>query len=239
MSYRSIVYKSLGFAALTIGTGCTSLFGSGENNGDNNGMELAVQAAYSLSCSQGVVRNKFEPVYAGGPECTTGISSSAPDWVRENFHCVTVRVCGQNMIFSSNHPSPERIGSQNVSLTIPINPAPVTSDMDATAGMTVVGISTHGVPIYGNEAATGVRENSENLKIDSDELIGVMLDGYPVYGKRKQNGSYPTLDVATNTATCATTHFPNGTYCYHVAHAAGIDGYVIGNYFRGRRGTLN
>src|SRR3712207_6325045 len=34
--------------------------------------------------------------------CTTNISSDAPAWIKDNFHCVTVKVCSDTYVFTTN-----------------------------------------------------------------------------------------------------------------------------------------
>ncbi|WP_246051918.1 YHYH protein [Leptospira idonii] len=162
--------------------------------------------------------------------------------------------------------NPNNISSQNITLTIPATPTYVSSGLDSTAGIDSVGITVYGVVIFNNQAAPGdslateyqtmdqseghpqnagkYHYHTEPYKITSDDskLVGIMLDGYPIYGKRSQSGSYPTLDGTTNTTSCTTTHFPSGTYCYHVGHSGtntGVDTYMIATSFRGRKGSSN
>jgi YHYH protein len=258
-----------------------------DSDDDQTGLLLAV-AALSL-CSSGVAVNKTETLFSGGPSCQTTIASDAPSWIQQNFHCMTVKVCGSNyVITTTNLPpyksayygasspffetfntaggrniNPNKISSQNITLTIPITPTLVTSNLDSTQGIDSIGVSTYGIVLFNNEAAPGdslateyltmdggdghpqntgkYHHHTEPLKLTSDgsELIGLMLDGYPLYGKRDQAGAVPTLDATTNSRQCTTTHFPNGTYCYHVVNGTGVNAYLLGSSFRGRRGSSN
>ena len=243
------------------------------------------------TCSSGT--NVTEgPFFTGGPTCVTNIASDAPDWIKDNFHCVTVQVCSTTYKFkTSNLPpyktayygassayyqsftttggrtqNPNTIATQSLTLTIPKTPVYKSSSLDSTAGIDAVGITTYGVVIFNNQAAPGDSFATEYLTMDEGEghpqntgkyhhhtdpynlttgtagqkaFIGVMLDGYPIYGKQAEDGSYPTLDATTNTRACTTTLFPNGTYCYHIANATGANGYIIGTSFRGTKGTSN
>jgi hypothetical protein len=239
-------------------------------------------------CSSGT--DVTETMNTGGPTCTTNIASDAPDWIKNNFHCVTVQVCSSTYVFKTNdlppyktsyysnsspyhiafdtqsgvrNQNPNRISSQSLTLTIPKTPTYVSSGLDTTAGIDAVGISTYGVVLFNNQAAPGNTFATEYLTMDAaeghpqntgkyhyhtdpvmltttgTELIGIMLDGYPIYGKKTEAGATPTLDATTNTRSCTTSHFPDGTYCYHVANGTGANGYIIGSYFRGKRGTSN
>ncbi len=84
----------------------------------------------------------------------------------------------------------------------------------------VVGLAVNGVPIFSNFAAPGddiyVEAKSFDrcgghpqmtgayhyhgepyaISYDDDHLIGVMRDGYPVYGRKDPGGAAPTLDAA-------------------------------------------
>ncbi|PJZ70583.1 hypothetical protein CH373_05350 [Leptospira perolatii] len=265
-------------------SGCKNLFG-GNDDGPND-VEKGL-AAFLLSCTSGT--DVVETLYAGGPSCITNISADAPAWIRNNFHCVTVRVCGSSYWFQTNdlppfktayygasspyytafdtqsgarHQNPNTISSQNISMLIPSVPSYASSNLDPTAGIDAIGISTYGVVFFNNQAAPGdvlateyqTMDSGEghpqnsgkyhhhtepfNLTNDGMELIGVMLDGYPIYGKKDQSGNHPTLDSTTNSIACTTTEFPSGTYCYHVVNSTGVGAYILGSYFRGRRGTL-
>ncbi|TGK62749.1 YHYH protein [Leptospira wolffii] len=160
--------------------------------------------------------------------------------------------------------NPNKILAQNITMTIPVTPKLYTGCNDSTAGIDSVGISTLGAVIFNNQAAPGdsfsteyftmdraqghpqntgkYHYHTEPFKItnDSDELIGLMLDGFPIYGKKIQgSSSYPTLDSTAHTRSCTTTHFPDGTYCYHVENDTSYNAYIIGSYFKGKRGSTN
>jgi hypothetical protein len=107
-------------------------------------------------------------------------------------------------------------------------------------GTAVVGLAVNGVPIFGNFAAPGddiyqeaktfdrcgghpqfsgeYHYHSEPYAItyDDDAFVGVMRDGYPIYGRKDPDGSYPTLD-AQGGHSGPTVNDPSGTgYHYHV-----------------------
>ncbi len=165
-----------------------------------------------------------------------------------------------NSGFTTN---PNSILAQNIIFTIPTTPT-VTDCQDATAGIDALGISTLGVVIFNNQAAPGdsfateyytmdqsqghpqntgkYHYHTEPYKITTDDgnFVGLMMDGFPIYGKYMQdNSTLPTLDSTTHTTSCTTTHFPDGSYCYHVENATLDSGYIIGSYFKGQRGSTN
>jgi hypothetical protein len=227
--------------------------------------------------------------------CTTNIATDAPDWIKNNFHCVTVKVCSSTYTITTNDlppyktnyysassgkqttfPStglsdssartknPNTIATQAITMTIPKTPTAKTSGYDATtgSGLDCIGISTYGVCLFNNQAAPGdslatefqTMDNGDGhpqnsgkyhhhtepyyLSNNDSKLIGVMLDGYPLYGKKKQDGTYPTLDSTTHTISCTTTEFPSGTFCYHVANGSGVNADLIGSYFKGAKGSV-
>lgn len=226
--------------------------------------------------------------------CVTNISPDAPSWIKDNFHCVTVKVCSSTYVFTTNdlppyktnyytttanqttfpttglsdgstrHKNPNSISTQSITMTIPKTPTLKTSSLDGTtgSGLDCLGLTTYGVCIFNNQAAPGdslatefqTMDNGDGhpqssgryhhhtepyyLTSNDSKLIGVMMDGYPVYGKKKQDNTYPTLDSTTHSVSCTTTQFPSGTYCYHVANGSGVNADVIGSYFRGTKGTV-
>lgn len=162
------------------------------------------------------------------------------------------------------HDNPNEILAQNIVLTIPTTPQVYANCNESTAGIDSVGVSTLGLVVFNNQAAPGdsfateyytmdraqghpqntgkYHYHTEPFRItnDSDELIGLMLDGFPIYGKKIQNSSgYPSLDSSTHTRSCTTDEFPDGTYCYHVENQSDYNGYIIGSYFKGKRGSTN
>lgn len=118
---------------------------------------------------------------------------------------------------------------------------PQTPDMSGQPMMTaVVGLAVNGVPIYGNFAAPGddiyqeaktfdrcaghpqmagaYHYHAEPHAISNDDFnfIGVMRDGYPIYGRKDPDGTYPTVD-AYGGHTGVTPDSPNTpVYHYHV-----------------------
>jgi hypothetical protein len=117
---------------------------------------------------------------------------------------------------------------------------PTAPDTAATAMMgAVVGMAVDGVGIFANFAAPGddiyteaatfdrcgghpqmagmYHYHSEPLAISNDDsrLVGVLRDGYPIYGRRDADGSLPTLD-AQGGHTGTTPHSTTPVYHYHV-----------------------
>lgn len=132
--------------------------------------------------------------------------------------------------------NPNTIAAQSYVMSFPT--APDTS-VGTMRGAAVVGLALNGVPIFGNFAAPGddifeealtfdrcgahpqmagrYHYHSEPYSISYDDsaFIGVMRDGYPIYGRRDLDGSLPTLDNSGgHTGTTPDSATP--TYHYHV-----------------------
>lgn len=111
--------------------------------------------------------------------------------------------------------NPNHIAARSLMVRVPIN----TNMMATRQGLGPIGIAINGVAIFNNQAAPGddiFREaetfdrcaahpapdstyhyHSEPYAISHDDsrLIGVLKDGYFIYGRRDMDGSMPTLDA--------------------------------------------
>jgi len=156
--------------------------------------------------------------------------------------------------------NPNAIATQNITLKIPVNPV-VAATHAATPGG-VIGVSLNGVPFFNQYAAGGSPLTNEissfdqwwghpqmtgmyhyhvepkyltTVKATPASLMGFLLDGFPVYGPKEENGSDPTgLDVYHG-HTHVTVDYPAGMYHYHFTTAAP---YLNGNGFYGTAGTV-
>jgi hypothetical protein len=117
--------------------------------------------------------------------------------------------------YTPMYPDPNQISAQNLSLQIPLTPNTTSTKM----GLGAVGVALNGVAIFDNQAAPGddifleagsfdrcgghpapggqYHYHGEPYSISSDDshLIGVLRDGYFVYGRRDADGSLPQLDA--------------------------------------------
>lgn len=118
---------------------------------------------------------------------------------------------------------------------------PQAPDMSAQPMMgAIVGLAVNGVPIFGNFAAPGddiyqeaqtfdrcgghpqmsgvYHYHSEPYAISYDDsnLVGVMRDGYPIYGRKDSDGSYPTLDAYGGHTGVTPDSASTPVYHYHV-----------------------
>ena len=156
--------------------------------------------------------------------------------------------------------NPNRIAAQNLTFRIPASPT-TSSARDTNLGP--IGVATNGVVFFNqyagrtpsgflpldNEIATFDTYNGHPAPGDQyhyhiepvwltqgapTALVGVLLDGFPVYGPVDEEGTMPTGLDECNGHTHATSHFPDGIYHYHVTTAFP---YISGCY-RGSPGSF-
>lgn len=134
--------------------------------------------------------------------------------------------------------------SQEMTLKVPTSPVALSEPAEGFPGH--VGVALNGVVFYGGESSTGALDD-ELLTLDlgqghsaggskqyhyhaeptkftdyATSLLGVMIDGYPIYGPLEEDGSepgtgdYPSLEENSYGHTHATADFPDGTFHYHM-----------------------
>ncbi|MCB1137359.1 MAG: YHYH protein [Leptospiraceae bacterium] len=166
--------------------------------------------------------------------------------------------CYTNDFPSGNAPNPNTISSQNIVLTIPSSPDTTESTTDYGA----MGVAINGVALYNSEAAPGdtlaaeldtmdsgnghptnigqYHYHTEPYKISSDDsaLIGIALDGYPIFGRKEVGGGTPAgLDTYNGHSHA---HPTLGTTMYHYHVETSSTYYLlIGSKFKGTKGTSN
>lgn len=164
---------------------------------------------------------------------------------------------GSNSAFAIN---PNRIVEQSLVFRIPVTPTRLSTPSPTPLGP--IGVSVNGVPIFNQYAGPNQPLAGEINSFDQyaghpapggqyhyhvepvyltrtsrEALVGVLLDGYPVYGPI-ENGVLLTsanLDAAHGHST-ATKEFPNGIYHYHTT---GDAPYINGSGFAGSPGTVS
>ena len=162
----------------------------------------------------------------------TAQSDGLPDYPSNYFPAADP--CHED--YSGAIQNPNIIKSYTLVMNIPQTPNMTSQKMmGATVGMVLDGVS-----IFGNFAApgddiykeamtfdrcgghpqmTGVYHNhAEPLAISYDDanFIGVMRDGYPIYGRKDMDGTYPIVDQFGGHSG-KTKHSPNAdVYHYHV-----------------------
>jgi len=164
---------------------------------------------------------------------------------------------GTNRSFQLN---PNVIQSQQLSFRIPITPTELSTPSPTPLGP--IGVATNGVPIFNQYAANNQPLTGEINSFDQynghpqmtgqyhyhveptwltrlsrEVMIGVLLDGYPVYGPIENGQLVNTsgLDGAHG-HTSATKEFPQGVYHYHTTSDAP---YINGSGCAGAPGTVN
>lgn len=151
--------------------------------------------------------------------------------------------------------NPNRIAAQNIVLRVPAVPE-ASAASDTPLGP--MGVARNGVVLFNQYAAGRAPLDDEIRSFDrynghpqqtgtyhyhiepvyltaqgSSRLVGVLLDGFPVYGTRDADGSAPADLDACNGHTRATPDHPSGIYHYHVVSTPP---YIAG-CFRGRPGS--
>ena len=151
---------------------------------------------------------------------------------------------------SFNQMAPGNIDDFNGSYTlrIPVNPQ-LASSSSAT-GLGAIGIAISGSMIYNdqegpnvplddavvsldyNGAHTGPQSYHYHLEPkawtdDDGNLIGIMSDGFFLYGRRDHDGAYPTDLDASGGHFGPTPHNPDGEYHYHVQNDLYLNQYYI------------
>ena len=164
--------------------------------------------------------------------------------------------------------NPNEIVAQTYSVTFPTTPNTTEQSMMGTA---VVGLTVNGVPVFGNFAAPGddifeeamtfdrcgahpqnngkYHYHSEPYAISYDDsnFIGVMRDGYPIYGRRDPDGSLPALDTYGGHMGVTVDSPATPVYHYHVNEQTSTNPGTMGQTqwfltsgtFRGTPGTCS
>jgi YHYH protein len=159
--------------------------------------------------------------------------------------------------------NPNTIIPQNFTFKIPVSPTVATNHIATPLGP--IGVALNGVPFfnqyagpnnqaltteissfdkyYGHPQQTGQYHYHveplylTTIKSTKSGLMGFLLDGFPVYGPKEENGT----TVATGSLDAYHGHihntvdFPNGIYHYHFTDDAP---YLNGNGFYGTAGTV-
>lgn len=151
--------------------------------------------------------------------------------------------------------SPGNIQESSYTLTVPT--APEIAASSSQTGLGAIGISVTGAPIYNqSEGPTDVTEGTASgfdwagghsgpngyhyhieardvgqtspLPIDNDGLLGIMSDGFLIYGRKcNSTGSYPTDGDASNGHTSTTQHSTEPFYHYHVVNEIYLNQYYL------------
>jgi hypothetical protein len=163
---------------------------------------------------------------------------------------------GTNALWNQN---PNAIRSQQLVFRIPLAQSMLATPSPTPLGP--IGVALNGVAIYnqyaaGNQPLTGEINSFDQYnghpqqngmyhyhiepkwltRASREALVGVLLDGYPVYGPMENGALVATSSLdAAHGHVGATKEFPQGIYHYHTTSDAP---YINGSGFRGQPGTV-
>lgn len=184
---------------------------------------------------------------------------------------------------TTNSGNPNLISAQSVSLTIPVN---TTSAVAASTSYGTIGLATNGISLYNDQAAPGDSLATEyttfdtaqghptntgsyhyhveppKISISNTNLVGIMQDGYLVFGKyhnasdtsSTNNTTGFTLGGTTSSTKCTSTpndlpstwsqlsnyrsttgHTSSNSYHYHVNYGSGVNAIIISGKYIGTK----
>lgn len=182
-----------------------------------------------------------------------------PDYKSPYFS--TSNACYESGFPTGRSANPNTLGEQNISMTVPMSPSSPSNTTGSSMSMGAVGVALNGVVIYSNAAAPGDDIYEEVNTFDKCEghpagtmyhyhtepttasnldnnFIGVMRDGYPIYGRYDAGSTTPSLTHGGSTTkgghSGTTVDSTSSVYHYHVnLQTSGSDSaYFItsGNY---------
>lgn len=168
-------------------------------------------------------------------------TDSRPD--TKSHYFASTSQCYEAFSAAGRFKNPNTLSAQSIVMTVPYTATPASSPSSVNGA--TIGIAVNGVSIFGNFAAPGDNIYEEADSFDKCEghpqnsgvyhyhseptsitqtgsnpaasaFVGVMRDGYPVYGRLDADGSTPTLD-ASGGHTGTTVDSPSTpVYHYHV-----------------------
>ncbi len=151
---------------------------------------------------------------------------------------------------SFNQMAPGNIDDFNGSYTLRVSISPELAASPSTTGLGAIGMAISGGMIYNDEegpnvpldnavvsldyngAHTGPQSYHYHLEPkawtdDDSNLVGIMSDGFFIYGRRDYNGDYPTDLDESGGHFGPTPHNPDGEYHYHIQNEAYLNEYYI------------
>lgn len=151
----------------------------------------------------------------------------------------------------------------NYAMTIPIYPSEASTKEQTTLG--AIGMALNGAPLYNDYEGGGLlAENAWStfdasgahpgpnqdyhyhcegtyLTVDNTNLIGFLRDGFPIYGRKDMDESYPSDLDANGGHIGVTADFSEAIYHYHVSNNLYLNSglYVIkSGAYHGTKGTF-
>lgn len=241
---------------ISILLGCSS--SSGEEIDEND----PVATNYDISSILAYYDNVAAVTYAVNGNTVTFTTTNLPDhtspyWPVNNPLYEAYN--GNNSNFNLN---PNRISTQNITFSIPLNPAEASNKQATSLGP--IGISRNGVVFYnqyagpnnqpltneinsfdqwlGHPQNTGqyhyhIEPTSLTEQFGNNAFLGLLADGFPVYGPVENGLPVTNSDLDEyHGHTHATADFPNGIYHYHVT--PNEDPYINGSGYFGTPGNI-
>lgn len=224
----------------TTGTTTTTTIGAGVPawySAFGNGVTITASGGYVVISTKGTPDHK------------------SPYWGAGNANYEAYN--GANKAFQLN---PFTIREQQLTFRIPATPTKLSTPSPTPLGP--IGVAVNGVAIFNQYAGNNQPLSGEINSFDQynghpemtgtyhyhaeplyltrasrEALVGVLLDGYPVYGPMENGKVLTSTDLdAAHGHTGPTKEFPNGVYHYHTTSDAP---YINGSGFAGSPGTVS
>jgi len=154
--------------------------------------------------------------------------------------------------------NPGALTSQTFVMTIPSSPATAPTKEETSLGP--IGMALNGVAIFNDREGGNVPVDARTLlsfdragahsgpgglyhyhfdgdftSKDDAKLLGFLRDGFPIYGRKDMDGTYPADLDANGGHTKATTEFSTAIYHYHTSKV----NYLNGGYYVLKSGSYN
>jgi hypothetical protein len=146
--------------------------------------------------------------------------------------------------------APGNIDNFNGSYTLTVSATPEKASSSSSTGLGAIGLAVSGATIYNDEegpnvpldnavvsldyngAHTGPQSYHYHLEPkawseDDEKLIGIMADGFFLYGRKDVDGTYPTDLDASGGHFGPTPHNADGEYHYHIQNTLYLNQYYI------------
>jgi len=250
-SAKNIILSVLALSAITISS-CkksTDDTGTGTTPGTVSTTSV-VTAKYTSAVTVATTSNSITLRSNGTP------AHVSPYWL-VGHALYEAQIAGQNT-------NPGSIGIQNYAMTIPTNPTEAGTKEATSLGP--IGMALNGVAIFNDREGGNVPVDAGTLLSfdragahpgpgntyhyhftgdftgnDNANLIGFLRDGFPIYARKDNDGSYPSNLDANGGHVGTTADFSTAIYHYHAANTAymGSRFYVLkaGSYY-GTKGTF-
>lgn len=153
-------------------------------------------------------------------------------------------------VTSFDQMAPGNIDDFNGSYSLTVSASPELATSSTATGLGAIGIAVSGAVIYNDEegpnipldnavgsldytaAHTGPQSYHYHLEPkawsnDDDELIGIMADGFFLYGRKESSGEYPTDLDESGGHTGATLYSDTEEYHYHIQNELYLNEFYI------------